>query len=441
MRSIFIRFFQKVACFIFILWPFFSSAAEWSLESGMKVKALYNDNIHLATTANDEKGITGGSFNPSLIFKMDDEIQNFKAALDIDLTRYNNEPDLRRNEGALDLSWVKKSQRGQFSLSSSYSIESSLDHNLDISGITDQEVTRNTASISPSWTYSLSEKNMLLLQYSFTDTRYDEPGSSVSGYENIKIVNFADYQQQTYTGMLKHLFTESDNVSFTVSLTDYDGEGNGLLFGGYGPFEAYFVATEQFTEYRNVAYQIGYSHSFTETQKLEFSVGTNKTETERLTRQHNIVFVPPSDNPLSWITSESERRGNKYNFSYEYNAENENISFVIGQDFVSESTGFLVDQQRAIFDYSLKNSERLTLGLKLSASNDETVVEASGDTLADRKRAVMSPFLRWRLAKDWSLTVRYSYSYLSRDTDVTNAYSNGIYLRVDWDWPKMISTY
>jgi len=433
--------FQYTAYPVFLLFPLLSSAAELSLETGVNTYARYNDNLTLRTT--NEKDVVGGSFKPNLTFKIDGETQSFKAVADVNLTRYNNEPDLRRNEGSLGLSWNKRYQRAQLSVSSGYKEQSNLDQTLDLAGLTDQEVTRNTAYLKPSWSYMLSENNLLSLQYSFTDTTYDEPDLDEFGsaFENVKAVNFADFQQQSYTALFRNTLTENDDITFSVSMTDYDGEGNGLLYIGNGPFDAFFTANEQFTEYKNVAYDIGYSHKFSEIQKMEFSVGANKTDTDTLTIQHNIVFNPFSDNIIGETPADTSKRGSKYKFLYEYSVERESLTVDISQDIISESTGVLVDQQQVVFDYLLKTSERLNYGVKLTALTNETVVANAGVSLADRERLNFTPSVHWKFAKDWSLSVKYNFAYLDQKTTASNAKSNEISFSVNWRWPKMLSSY
>ena len=182
---------------------------------------------------------------------------------------------------------------------------------------------RNTTFVSPSWEYSVSEKNSIQVQYSFVETRYDEPGFSVSGHDYIKRINFADFRQQNYSGSLLHSFTESDTVSFTVSLSDYDGEGNGFLFDSLALFNLVVVAIEQTTKYRTTAYNIGYSHRFTETQKLELRAGVNEVETEQASREHAILIAGGNNQVKPWVTVDSERHGSQYKLSYEYDSEND----------------------------------------------------------------------------------------------------------------------
>jgi hypothetical protein len=439
MKIISMRFFKVVICATLMLVSSIISAAEWSLDTGVKARTSYNDNVNLSSDVSSEKTSTSGSVNPDLEFKINDQSQDFKALLDVDLTRYKNEPELSRDEGALDLSWTTRSERGEFSLSSGYSQETSLDQAQDFSGIIDEKATRNNVYISPFWMYVLSKKDKIQLQYSFTDSKYDEPGAS--GFDIIKLANFKNYQQHNYSVFFAHDFTERNNLAFSVSFTDYKAEGNGLLFRTF--IGSTLFADEELIEYQALSYQLELVHNISELHLLSFSFGVNEIDTENSINQHQLVATLSgvTDTPGVWLTAESERQGSQYEFAYKFTSENESVSIVAGQDLVSESTGALVDKQQLALAYAFNNSERLTTGLSLEASKNEVVVGLAGGSFSNRERASLRAYFSWKLEKDWWLSVHYLYSYLEQDISTETADSNEISLSINWRWPRTMSTY
>ncbi len=334
----------------------------------------------------------------------------------------------------MNLEWLKRTERSNFSISGGYSVVSNLESELELAGITDNQVDRNTASVSPRWLYMLSEQFAIDLSYSYQDVSFDEPG--YEGLDLFKAVNYIDYQLGQLSLSLIDNITEKDKLSLTLTNMDYTGESNGLQIDG--GFFSYYTANERELDYSYQVLQLGYEHKFERNQRLNINVGVSKQEVENRTRQHLFDSSLTTEVAVDvWQLEETSQRGKVFNVSYDYQHETGNTSVSLGRDRIAESTGGLVEQDKFKLSYNNRITELFSWAISVDASKRKADADTSVVFVADKTNYSFSPSLSWKLDQYWRLSANYRYSELQYEDSVDDRKSNSVMFNLSWHQPQL----
>jgi hypothetical protein len=426
--------------------------AAWSLEPSYYLRAERNDNIYLSADEANTLAVTGGAFSPRLAVIMEEETQKFTGDVDLSFTRYQDHEELNRDEGKLGLDWRKGTELSLFSVTGEYSSQSSLDPNLDVSGITDQQVDVLTTSVNPSWQYQFAERWAMILNMSYSDVEYDEPG--IEGFSNFKVVNFLNYTNQSAGITFIHNFSEQDDISLSYTRSKYSGEGTGLqsdgvicgdtfscLLGGFFPPYNYVAqASERKLNYDYTVWQLGYEHRFDEVSNLSFQAGRSETAVDNQTRAHLFDISMNEIAVGSWGRIQIDQSTSVYSLSYKQKSEISALEFSVGRNRVASSTGGLDETDTAKVYYSGGITERMSWAMDINREYRKPDENTNTVTVSKYTRTNITPSIFYKLDQDWSMSLGYMYSERDADSSVDSAKSNAVFFTMSWRDPQFVST-
>lgn len=415
----------RVLTLAVLSFPQYVLAAGWDLNTTVNTQVVHNDNIYLLLE--NEQDVTGAVFNPGLRVNRTEPDGRLSLGADISLTRYQDEPLFDRDEGQLDVSWLKKTERSSIGIDALYSKYSSLNQNLETSGLTNQPIDVLTSQVSPSWNYQLAETWWVGLTYTYVDTEYDEPG--LEGFDNFKVVNFINFNADTLKLVLSKLITTRDKISLETKLTRYEGESGGLqVFQNY---LFYYSALERELEYDYLEYKLGYIHEFSETQKISLAAGGGNQDVTSRIREHyfqNATEFAVDD----WLEEKESKKTSVYSIDYNISGELSDVVLSVGRDRTTDSTGGLVQLSFARLSYGRSLTERLRASFLASREEREIDQATSVVVSGDRTRSVASAAISYQLSRQWSVSTQYRYLENDRDLDPDSATSNAVYLSLNW---------
>jgi len=416
-------------------------AAEWSVNSNLDAYVQHDDNVYLSSE--NATSATSGNFSPSLNLQYAEPEETFKSELNLSITDYAEHPELKREEGAFGIEWLKKFEHSDFQINSKYKLDSSLNSELDFSGISEQQVDRETIFFKWAWTYKFSESDGFNLSMSYSDVVYDEPG--FNNFEYIKAINFLNYKQVSTNATYYKDITESNRFSLTINHTDYAGEGNGLLFVGMAPLNIGPLADEISKDYKYDVVKLEYVYKMSPTSIINFSIGANQVDV----KEERSTFLIDQRTGVNYgsqgvTESNSSKSGQEYGFGYVFNQSNAKFSFDMSQGKDTDSVGGVVDIQALDINYSYRSSERLLFNTSLNLEKRETEESVSNTSSnTDRDRLSVTQQINWSVSKNIIFSTSYRYTKLTENLEIGSNVgdSNVIYLGINWSFDKLATTY
>jgi hypothetical protein len=153
-----------------------SPAAIWSETLDASAHAAYVTNPQFVpgSKLDDESGVLAVDGNTTV----QAERSELTVTPRFTLTRYHRERDLDINAGAVDLSYLRKLERGQWTLSGQALTDSTVTSELGLTGLTNVNRRHDAGTVSTVYRYSSSERLSWQLQGAWQVTRYSDAGSS-----------------------------------------------------------------------------------------------------------------------------------------------------------------------------------------------------------------------------------------------------------------------
>lgn len=387
------------------MFPSYTQAVQYSIESNIDTRAEYNDNIFITSLKHDS--VYGLTVTPSA--RMIAKERNWESFVNARL-RSNNYSDhnLDSNDIYLDASGEYSRERDVFTLAVNYDKDSNLNALSSDFGVSGSRVNRRLWSIVPQYTRLVTERMQFSTSYNHSDVEY----------EDVANTGYVPYEIQTLTGSFVYSHDERNKLSFILQGSDYSSKDNTV-------------------EYQLLIARLGLEHQISELWKADFTIGGSKrNSTNRITRTFDFFGQPVSQ------TQEIDFSDSGYVFEagIEKRLESGSITAKAGRDNVTNSYGGLneVDTLRLIFNEQLTQQWHYTIN-----SRYENINAVSGSTRStDRETFSVEPVLYYDIDRNW--TAKVSYRYIQRkfksSTSGSTPYANRIYMGITYNFPE-ISTF
>jgi len=417
-------------------------AVNWSTDASLDMKGSYKDNVLLEGT--DEVATTGIVTNPAINLVGKSAVSTFDISADVRDVQYNDHPELRQDDGVLDVRWFRRLERGNFTISSFYKKRSSIDETLDESvRFSDALVDIYTANFAASWSHQLTESTVFSVRASYDDVEYDEPVLNPLNSAT-RLVNFVDYEQASITLSMARALDEKNSLSLILTGLQYEGLSNGIKFNQI-IFGTHLEFKDNKIDYTYTVAKLSYTHQASETEKLTISYGGSNTRIDnyerlRLLEPATLELTTIVPNPLGNFdlvpASSSEKRGAVYDFSYDNETENNKYSFALSQNREADSTGGLVEKQKLRLDYISRLTERWKLMsyFQVQKTNAETNQVQVNVFQTDLDRDAVSLGAAWRWTKKWRVKMEYIYSETKEENSPEDIEANIFYVSVGFKW-------
>jgi hypothetical protein len=381
---------------------FTCQASDYYFKPVFSTKERYYTNIRLLPNPPQDNWVT--TLSPGLNFGLIHENGELKSNFTWNQLFYTNQSSLNVSEQLFSADYQQKNERLQWGITGYYNNQSYLNTQGTVLGSAQfKNVMAKQLKIAPTVTYAINELNSLTLDYSYTNTAYQQNTS----------VFLTDYDYQLASGTFNHLYTEHDKLNLTLSSSRYNASARGL------------------TTFNNVA-QLGWQHSFSGQLVTYLAAGMNYSISE----SKNVPqFIPVNffgstfyEDPVTAQLYLNQRYeninktglGQVYQASVQKTFEKGSASLLGSQNQTPTSQGLQTQTQLSInATYNL--NERWTSGLAANYSiYDFTGVQNSS---LNRTYATIGPNINWKWTPE--ISIGFSYNYRQQE------YKNSNQLRQD----------
>ncbi len=381
-----------------------SHAAEWKIDPRVELRSGYNDNITIRT--DDEVSSPEIALNPSVLFSYATPTSGISGDARFQVRRYTEESDLNDETGRLDVKSFHRMERSQLGLNVDLIKDTTLDSQLEETGVVLDRVDRSQASLNPTWTYALGERTSVELGYTYTNVDYDNDSNS----------NYSNYSTNGGQLSLSRILSPRATGTITALYQRTDNDAD---------IEATYSAV-----------QGGASYKLSETLTGSLFAGVRRSEVKAtqntfvpiLDENNNIIFVPvrngTQDDDLGYI----------FSGSLEKDFLRGTTGLTATRDVRNDISGLPLQVTRLGWNSLYRFTEILSGELRLSYYQSETT---NGIGSRDRNYYQVEPRFNWRFREFWTFSGSYRYTKQTYDASNDDAVQNAAYLTLRYDWPRI----
>ncbi len=361
-----------------------SYAAEWSLSGSVNPSAEYDDNIFMRDE--NKQGDYHFQMSPTLVATRKQENSESSLSLGVKVDRYEASQRLDQENPFLRFYTQLQQERASWGLALSYVESSSRSDAADDTGDFETNSTLTTSSISPSFSYQLTERDIVSLSASYAEKEYSTS-------------DFSNSINKSLSSSWKHQFSERLNAG--VSLSSSNNKSNGLA---------------------NSTDDDSYNLSLTSQYKL--------SEIWAISGSAGLRQLDSQQTSILGVTNDSSA-GSSLDFTISYRGEIDSANFSLSRSISPSSTGEINEQEKVALNWSRKLTETLSSNINASFQTTSSALDEGADT---RENINVSPSLRWKFSPDADLALSYNFRQQTESNIGTRASSNAIMLTINYDW-------
>jgi len=404
--------FESIYIVVFLVsvwWVGVAQAKEIYIQPSINIETKYDDNIKLIKDR--FSGIDKSAYG--VITRVNAKIGVRSDRYDVELdnevviNRYSSDFDLDSEDVFVNFtSNFDATEKNRFSLTGNYTRDTTLTSELNEAetgtGIVEDNPVREEWSVSPNWTYFLSNTQFLQANYTHSEISYEK--SNFNNFFDYTIDNFSLNYSQQWLPVLRNFFNVSV-MSFEVS--DINRET---------------------LEYR---IDTGVEYQISPTWFASMTVGGRFTSTD-------ITIDPPAFIDGA-ITSEKVKiSDNVQGMVFSFNIDKQFESGNAGVDY-SRSTNAQGDGRLQLLDrFGATLNYRFTQKLRFSLRGSVSVASNAGTDKQgnDRTNYSVRPTISWLFDRNISLTGGYQYRRQEFERNDELAESNSVFLNINYQWDK-----
>jgi hypothetical protein len=360
-----------------------ANAAEWSIKPIIFPTLEYDDNVFMSSS--DQQDSFKLSAKPTLELSYAEADESIGLSVGYSITRYDQLSRLNENDPFLKLSGSKSTELSTWGVDIGYSETASRNTAVENTGNFSSTSVVTRQSISPSYQYSLTERDSLGVNLSYTQREYST-------------TEFSDNVNKSISGSWQHQFTERLSSNLSISYSLYD---SGTSFNG-SKSDIYNIA-------------VGASYLISEKWSVQGQIGARQLDSDRFS---------------AGLRSTSSTTGSSFNISASY-SDDINSFRLSGSQSLNPSSSGDVNEQLS-FSASWERSFSETMDFILSGSYRENT---SASELNSNKRENIS--FKTSLIKNISerTSLSLSYEYREQKLSIENsANSNSIYVTFNYEF-------
>lgn len=438
---------RRWALSLAVLIPCASPAAEYTLEPTVDLQETYNDNIYMTSAAHDS--VTGTILSPRLDFAARMETWQLGVEARLRDSRYHGVEGLDTTGRTINLYSQYRAERNALQLGGGRAKESTLTSALidADTGLVKTQVIRTNDNASASWTWSVTEKDQMKLDYQYADVVYD----------NVSVANLYDYSQRGPSITLSHslsqktqFFLQAGNSKFSVPQlgTTHLGQSALVLDGGLelsivpDPRD---VSMESSTN--NV--QAGINYAISETVTGNLSAGARKTSSDTLNEActgtrppyvlefdlGSVQLKRGTCDAVATSTTTATTRGSVYNASLTKKTETLQLTAGAARSINPSGAGTQVQNDTLNLSARWYKTERLAF--TLSGVNSKVRALESTPAVVDRHLYNIAPGVEWRIGRASTVKLSYGYTQLSYVGVADSISSQQVSLAYSYAWDKI----
>ena len=377
-------------------------AAEWKIDPTIRLRTGYNDNIRI--NVDNELSSSEVTLIPSAVFSVETPRSGLSGKLRFDFRRFLEADNLDDNNVRFEVDSFYKMERSEVGFDVDLVRDTTLDSQLEETGLVFDRVNRLLKRANPTWTYNLSDRTSLETGYTFTDVDYEKADTG-----------FVDYTSHNVELSLNRVINERTFATITLgsSLTDNDNDVRSIF--------SYL--------------QVGANYQFSDTFSGSLFVGVRRTSSEF--KQQIPIFAGGAFVGFAPITNniENSNWGGVFNGSLTKRFERGSTSISASRDITNTISGVLFEVTRLNWTNNYKFSETLStdLNIALYSSKDDSDLTTS----ENREYYDVNPRLNWDFSQFWRISASYRYKNQVFDRSNSNATQNVANLTLTYRWPRI----
>ena len=336
----------------------------------------------------------------------------FKGKLDV--KKYFSDLDLDSEDFFLDLSAkYDLDKKNSFGFSAGYNQESTLTAELDITGLTQENVPRTSWSVSPDWIHNLSETKYIQVNYTHTDTSYEESTTTRFSYFTYDSVSLSFYHQWN-DNLLNFITTGWSRFSVPVSKSETD---------------QYIV-------------NAGLDYNISETWTASLMGGVRFTLTEQSPNSVEVITNSGEISVFDQPAFSDSQTGLVFSFGTKKQFETGNIGASYSRSTDPTGDGRLRTIDRFKADFLHKITQQLHFILNGGISITKSTADDNAGS--DRTYYTVTPTIRWQFDRQLSLSGGYRYRRQEREQSITEnsttnnsqdtGESHSIFITLKYQW-------
>lgn len=408
----------KPICLFFLLYlliPGYSLAKELYFIPSFNFRTEYDDNKRLLTERFDDlvdKSAYGVIISPEAKMGVKTDILDVSFNAKLDINRYFGDLDLDSDDVYLDFdSSFNVTERNIFGFKSSYVKNSTLTSELDVTGLVQDNIPRETWSVAPDWIYNLAEDKFLQANYNHTEVSYGE----------------------SVFNQLFDFTTDSASISFVhqwnASLQNY------ISFSAL-----FFEVPEIGRDTDEYSVNVGSEYQISETWSAALSVGGRFTHTKLKFEQPILVNGLPIIANGTILTEEVTLEDDAQGLVFSFSTDKEFATGSVGASY-SRSTSPQGNGRLQLFDkFTFNYRQYITRQLQFLLNGGINVTTTSGSESLndDRTYYYVSPSLRWHFNRQTYISGGYRFrrQEFEGNDSTQEAVSNAVFFSVNYDWDK-----
>jgi predicted porin len=357
--------------------PVFS--AQWTLKPILNPSVEYDDNISMSPS--DKEGSFKFSIRPTLLGSYQTETSLISLSTGYTVERYSSDTRSTEDNPFFQLNSNKSFERSSLGLNYSFREAASRDTAAEDTGDFSSRTVITTHSISPSYSYSVSEIDSISINFGYSEREYSTD-------------EFSDNETKSVSSSWQRQFSERLNGYTSLSYSNY---------------------------------QSGDSDTGTKNDNYNVSVGANYELSERWSLRGNIG-IRYLDTKTGTVSSSNS--GSSFDLTAAHQSELGSISFSALRSISPSSTGDVNEQDRLSVNWTRRLNERLSLGISSRYIETTSATESSNNK---RENFNISPNLTWNITPKASLKFDYRYRQQKRTNQAT-AEGNSVNLSFTYDW-------
>ncbi|MCG2776842.1 MAG: outer membrane beta-barrel protein [Desulfobacterales bacterium] len=386
-KKVTIMFFCKCLIISFLSVPFIAVARDVTVVPSITLRGEYDDNVYFTRT--DEISDYLAIISPGLKLDYATEVFNIRGSGLVDVLRYVDEKDINTENQRYTINGgYQLMERWALSGDFSYIKDTTLDSELEETGIVYVREDRERFNAGAGLSYQVSELSDMGVNYAYSKTGYDEQG-------------LEDYDVNSISLSYNRKFNEGIDV-FTIQ-------------PGYARFSS------DVSDVDGYRLNFGWTHLPGETYRLRIILGARYSEQD---------YKDDRDKTSNW--------GGVADISLLKKAEIYSVLVGFNSDAYSEpSTGELNKVYKIYCNLTRRVTERFSAGVnsRLSLTQPD-----DADAVNDKEiwYFTVTPSLSYRLTENHSLRLSYSYQqqYDRNIEDDPRIARNRVWLSLNFNFPK-----
>ena len=386
-KKVTIMFFCKCLIISFLSVPFIAVARDVTVVPSITLRGEYDDNVYFTRT--DEISDYLAIISPGLKLDYATEVFNIRGSGLVDVLRYVDEKDINTENQRYTINGgYQLMERWALSGDFSYIKDTTLDSELEETGIVYVREDRERFNAGAGLSYQVSELSDMGVNYAYSKTDYDEIG-------------FEDYNTNLVSLSYNRKFNDGVDV-FTIRPRYSRGSSDESDVDGY-------------------RLNFGWTHLPSETYRLRVFLGG------RYAVQN---FKDDRDTNGNW--------GGVADISLQKRAETHSVTIGVGSDiYLRPDTDELSQVYKIYCNLTRRVTERFSAGVnsRLSLTQPD-----DADAIYDKEiwYFTVTPSLSYRLTENHSLRLSYSYQqqYDRNIEDDPRIARNRVWLSLNFNFPK-----